>query len=104
MSPAVGIEERLDRLFGNTGLNRSERGGGIPTPPVFQTILHRMLDHGPQGVASLVNPVREAIPANDRRVARLYGNAGYSGLIEDALSCSVFQRASAGTQKTFFSM
>jgi len=45
-----------------------------------------MLDHGPQGVASLVNPVREAIPANDRRVARLYGNAGYSGLIEDALA------------------
>ena len=71
---------RLDRLAGD-GKNS---GGGIPLPPLFQTVVGELLDHDARTVGDFIAPVQQAIP-NMARVNMLYPGEGYEGLITDVL-------------------
>ena len=71
---------RLDRLVGD-GKNS---GGGLPLPPLFQTVMAELVDHNTRTVGDLIAPVRRAIP-NMARVNMLYAGDGYERLITDVL-------------------
>ncbi len=72
--------KRLQRLAGD-GKNR---GGGLPLPPLFHTIAAELLDRGESTVEDLIRPVEQVI-TKPERVAELYPDDGYTGLVTDGL-------------------
>jgi len=78
--PTKPLTRRLDRLAGD-GKNR---GGGLPLPPLFQTVMAELLDHDTRSIDDLIGPVELAVPKRER-VDVLYPENGYSGLVEDLL-------------------
>ena len=78
--PAKPLTRRLDRLAGD-GKNS---GGGLPLPPLFQTVMAELVDHGDRAIGDLIGPVEKAVPKRER-VDILYPENGYSGLVEDLL-------------------
>lgn len=73
-------KERLERLAGDG----KDRGGGLPLPPLFQTIAAELLDHGQRTVSDLAKPVEQAV-MKPALVKLLYPRDSYEGLITDAL-------------------
>lgn len=65
-----GRTARLDRLVG-AGDGQELRGGGMPLPPLFDTILDLLQEHGERTVADLAAPVEQAI-RKPERLAVLY--------------------------------
>lgn len=76
-------QAKTDRLYRLVGDGNS--GGGLPLPPLFVSILERLLDQGPATETDLTTLVADRIRKRER-CARLYGGADpWGGLTRDAL-------------------